>query len=241
MKKIIFLIIVIVLGAASCKTKKQAEYTILGNYTPYQMYMEKLNGKVEVVTETNYWAVTDGESYKKGEKMTIKDLYSLGYTGDFEATFDNVGDLVRCAWLDENKKVLSKWEISKEVNRPARADNTENDTMKYYNKLKYNDKGELKEIKVFTLPYDTLLYTCEVTLNAGGDTMTYQGYNYKGEPGGKTLMVYNTSGQFTGFQQYNKAGSFMGGNELKYNDKGMASEVRFIDRDRNATVVNDFT
>ena len=56
------------------------------------------------------------------------ELDSLTYTGNFVATFDESGDIVSCKWLDENDKILSKWEISKENNLMSRADYMENDT-----------------------------------------------------------------------------------------------------------------
>ena len=62
MKKLIFLLALIVFAVASCKEKKPADYTRLGNFTPYQTYMEKLNGKVETVAEKGYWAVPEGDT-----------------------------------------------------------------------------------------------------------------------------------------------------------------------------------
>jgi hypothetical protein len=49
MKKIVLFIVTFIFTAVVCTGQKQVDYTLLGVYTPYQMNMEKLNGKVEKV------------------------------------------------------------------------------------------------------------------------------------------------------------------------------------------------
>ena len=65
MKKILFLLLVIVFAVTSCKNDK-VEYTLLGDGTPYFQYPEKLIGNVKNVTEKNYLALPSGDTYKKG-------------------------------------------------------------------------------------------------------------------------------------------------------------------------------
>lgn len=240
MKKLVFLFLVIVFAVAGCKNKKQAEYTVLGYYTPYQMYMEKLNGKVEKVIETNYWAVPDGESYKKGDKMTRKELDSLNYTGDFEATFDEAGDLVSCAIMDENKKIVYKWELTKENNMLARANYTYDDTLRTYQNLKCDEDGDIIEAATFRAVVDTLLNSWVTESNTRGDTVLYKVFNYKGEPTYKTLFLYNDLEQFIGYQGYDKDGNYSGGNELKYDDLGKVSEITFYNKDKEPATGNNF-
>jgi hypothetical protein len=240
MKKLVYILLVIVFAIAGCKTRKQAEYTVLGDYTPYQAYMEKLNGKVEKVVETNYWAVPDGESYKKGNKMTRKELDSIGYTGDFVATFDVAGDLVSCSGMDETQKTVYKWEIIKENNKLTRANYIYHDTLRYYEKLKCNDKGEIIAGSRFRAKTDTLIQSWIAKRNAKGDTTLYNVSNYKGEPSYKVKMLYNELKQFTGYQLYDKDGKYTGGNELQYDNLGKISAITFYDKDKKPVIGNDF-
>ncbi|MFZ0473252.1 MAG: hypothetical protein WAL94_11605, partial [Bacteroidales bacterium] len=122
MKKLIFLLALIVFAVASCKEKKSADYTRLGNFTTYQTYMEKLNGKVETVAEKGYWAVLEGDAYIKGARIKKHELDSIGYTYDYQARFDIDGDLISCTTYDENDNEINNWSLSKVNNMPARAE-----------------------------------------------------------------------------------------------------------------------
>lgn len=240
MEKNILFFLLFVFAAAGCTDKKQADFTLLGLYTPYQMYMEKLNGKVEKLVEINYWAVPDGESYRKGDKMTRKDLDSINYTGDFEATFDLTGDLVSCATMDENKKVYYKWEFTKANNMFSEARLYYNDTLRNFQKLKCNVAGDIIEAKIYRPLVDTLLGSWQSYRSVAGDTVTFKNYNYKGEMTSKAFFIYNSAGQFMGIQSYNKEGSFTGGNELKYDSEGKVSDIIFFDKDKKAVSGNSF-
>jgi len=240
MKKLVLLFLAIVFSVAGCKNKKQIDFTELGVFTPYQLNTERLNGNVEKVIETNYWAVPDGESFKKGDKMTKKELDSLNYTGDFEAKFDEAGDLVSCSILDENKKINSKWELTKENNILVRANYTKNDTLRNYKKLKCDKNGDIIEYAGFKAGVDTLLDRWVVERNTSGDTVLYKVFNYKGELTIKALFLYNGMGQFIGYQGYGQDGSYNGGNENKYDNMGNLSKLIFYNKDKEATSENSF-
>lgn len=233
--------VLIVFATTGCKEKTPPDITVLGFYTPYQAYMEKLNGKVEAVTETNYWAVPEGETFVKGAKMTSKELDSIQYTGDFTARFDEAGDLVSCTYLDENSKVLSKWEIVKENDVMVKAQYTLNDTIRRYDKLKCNPEGEIMGGEVFNAVADTLVQSITGEKSVKGDTVKYQYFNFKGEARNKVLYIYGSSGQLLGFQSYDKDGNYMGGDEVTYDDKGELAGIKFFDKDKNITAENTFT
>jgi len=240
MKKIVLFIVTFVFTVTICKGQKQVDYTLLGVYTPYQGNMEKLNGKIEKVIEINYWAISDGGLYKKGEKMTKKQLDSLGYTGDFEATFDKEGDLVSCANLDENKKIANKWELMKENNVLVRANYTVNDTLKSYHKLKCDKNGDIIEYDRHRAVPDTLLGRWVVVRNPKGDTLIFKVFNYKGEQTFKTLFLFNDLKLCIGYQGYDKNGKYSGGNEIKFNKQGKLSELIIYDKDKKPTSENAF-
>ena len=67
MRKLLFLFLTIVFVTLGCKNEKTTEYTILGDYTPYDGCMERLVGKVQKVTEKYYWAIPNDGTYKKGD------------------------------------------------------------------------------------------------------------------------------------------------------------------------------
>jgi ATP-dependent exoDNAse (exonuclease V) alpha subunit len=240
MKKLILFLAVTLFAVGGCKEKKQADYTILGFYTPYSGYMERLNGKVETVTETNYWAVPEGETFVKGKKMTSKELDSLNYTGDFTARFDEAGDLVSCTWYDENKKMLAKWEITKENNMMNRAEYTSDDTLRYYHKLKCDSEGDIIESEVYNAAADTLMWKGIAEKSVNGDTVTYKYFDNKGELNRKVLDIYNDKGLFQGYQSYDKDGNYLGSDELIYDENGKGTGIKFFDKDKNTTAANIF-
>jgi hypothetical protein len=239
MKKLAYFLLVIVF-AAGCKNKQQTDFTIIGEYTPYQTNLEKLNGKVEKITEINYWAVPDGESFKKGAKMTKKQLDSLGYTGDYEATFDNTGRIVSCATLDENKKIANIWEISRESEILARANFTSKDTLRLYEKVKYDKEGNMIEASDFKAGVDTLIERWVGERSVKGDTVVYKKFNYKGEQVVKYVLIYNELKQFLGFKQFDKDGNYAGGNATKYDNLGKMSELVYLDKDKKPVTENIF-
>jgi hypothetical protein len=239
MKKLAYLLLVIVF-AAGCKNKQQTDFTIIGEFTPYQTNLEKLNGKVEKVTEINYWAVPDGESFKKGAKMTKKQLDSLGYTGDFEATYNKAGHVVSCAMLDENKKIANIWEINMESDILARANYTSKDTLRIYQKLKYDKFGNMAEAAIFNAKGDTLIERWVGERSSKGDTVIYNIFNYKGDLGTKYLLLYNDLKQFLGYQAYDKDGNYTGGNQTKYDNLGVMSELVYFDKDKKPLTGNIF-
>jgi soluble cytochrome b562 len=239
MKKLAYLLLVIVF-AAGCKNKQQTDFTIIGEFTPYQTNMEKLIGKVEKVTEINYWAVPDGESFKKGAKMTKKQLDSLGYTGDFEATFDNAGRILSCATLDENKKITSLWAITRESEILATANFTSKDTLRLYEKVKYDKDRNMIEATDYRSGVDTLLERWVGEKSAKGDTIVYKQLNHKGEVEFKYVLLYNDLKQFLGFQGYDKDGKYMSGNATKFDNMGKMSELVYFDKDKKPLTENIF-
>lgn len=141
MKKLIFLLALMILAAVACKEKKSAEFTRLGIYTPYQGYMEKLNGKIESVTEKGYWAIPEGDTYIKGARITKKELDSIGYTYEYKAVFDADGDLVSSTTFDENDKVIGVWRLYKVNNLYARSEYISDDTVRFRQVITCDGEG----------------------------------------------------------------------------------------------------
>jgi len=241
MKKLIPLLTFVILMAIGCTNEKPAGYTVLGDYTPYEATPEKLIGKVEKVIEKNYWAIPDGETFKKGNPFTIKDRDSINWTNDFEVTFNDQGGLVSCNYIDENGKSILKWELSRENGLLTSARATKNDTARMNEKIKCNPAGEITEIAYYRPVADTLIATFMITCSEKKDTVTKQFYNYKGGKGGKIVYIYNDGGRFLRQETYDMDGAFTGSIEVKYNEKGKNSELEFYDKDKKLTAVNHFT
>lgn len=241
MKKLIFLLFVIAVAASGCKEKKPAGYTRLGYFTPYQNFMERLNGKVESVVEKGYWAVPEGDSFIKGAKVTKHDFDSIGWTYDYKAGFDIEGDLISCSVIDENDKVVYTWKLIKENNILTRAEYSSDDTVRTFIKITCDEDRKPVLFEVFNAKTDTLLQKIKFEGSDRNDTTIMQTYNVKGEAGGKGLAIYNEQGLLTEAESYNKDGTFSGGLKIKYNDRGFTSETTFFDKDKKVVGTNYFT
>jgi hypothetical protein len=235
MKKLIFLLALIVFAVASCKEKKPADYTRLGDFTTYQTYMEKLNGKVESVAEKGYWAIPEGDTFVKGAGITKHELDSIVYTYDYKAIFDMDGDLVSCTTFDENENVINQWSFSKVNNVLARAEFTSDDTVRYNVLITCDESGNPVLYEAFDALADTLIQKIEIKGSEINDTIIAQYYNSKGEPGGKNLGIYNELGLLTNSENLRKDGTPGSSYKLDYNDKGFNSEAIFFDKDKKKT------
>lgn len=240
MKKLILLFFVFaILMAIGCRKDKPAELTILGEYTPYDFFPEKMSGKVEKVIEKNYLAILEGDSYVKGSLLTQADRDSLGgWTPDFEAAFDRAGDLVYCITMDEKGKTVQKREIIKENNVIVKGNYYNNDTLRFYDNLKLDERGKIVELTRYKAPVDTLLVTCNRKTNDKGDTIVYQWYNFKGEPIWKDVQIFNNLGEGISHEAYNREGVYQWAYVQEYNEKGKLSETSVFDKDKkiSATV-----
>lgn len=235
MKKVILFAALVLLAASACKEKKPAEFTRLGIYTPYQGYMEKLNGKVESVTENGYWAIPEGDSYIKGARVTKKELDSLGYTYEYKAVFDVDGDLVSCTTFNENDRVIDSWRLYKVNNLYARSEYTMDDTVRFRQVITCDEKGNPVLYEGYNEPADTLAQKIEFEGSYLNDTLTVRFFNQRSEAGGKYLFVFNDQGFLTHLDFYRKDGTFGSSQALNYNDKGFQSEYISLDKDKNIT------
>ena len=235
MKRLIIFLALVLIVAAGCKEKKPADYTRLGFYTQYQTYMEKLNGKVESVTEKGYWAIPEGDTYVKGARLTRKDLDSIGYTYDYKVVFDASGDLVSSATMDENDKVTGTWNLSKANDLLARAVFISNDTTRWKNVITCDAEGNPVLHEIYNATADTLVQKVELEGSYFNDTMTVHYFNHKGEPGAKDMIMFNKLGLLTNSESYMKDGTPGSSYNYVYNDKGFQSEFTAFDKDKKMT------
>jgi hypothetical protein len=242
MKKLILLISLVALLATAFISSKKAEFTVLGDGTPYYLYPEKMLGRVEKVIEKNYWAVPDGESFKKGNPLTKKDRDSIGgWTDDIEVTYNNTGELVSCNNINELGKSIRIYKVSKDKDGSVKGENYMSDTLNYYDKYKLDNKGNRIGFVRFRPKVDTMTGTCDIQTNPAGDTVEYHAVNAKGKSMYKLIIVFDAAGQFLRSEGFNKEGISQFSNEVKYNDKGKVSEQIGYDKDKKVTYSATYT
>jgi hypothetical protein len=238
MKKEIALCIVIVFISFGCKTNQKTEYTILGEYTPIGNWLiEKLNGKVEKLTEKYYWGVAEGENVRKGNMITSKEADSVGFGYICELNFDAEGNLVSNKNYSENYEYIGGWQFFQKNNRPDSVQRIWKDTIRSYDRLEYNGQGLLIKVSGYNANTDTLMYTWTKTISKNGDSTEYLVCNNKGDLTWRLLHLFDKQGVFIGFESYGPDGTMRGSNKIIYNDNGNASEVTFFDGSRKPTNV----
>ena len=242
MKKLILSLTIVALMAFSCTTEKPAGTTILGDGTPYSNSQEIMIGKVKTVVEKNYWAVPEGESYKKGNPLTKADRDSIGgWTDDFEAVYDENGVIIVCTGLDENNNPTWKSESIIENKVVVKRNFSRNDTLRYYDQYKYADNGFLISGTRTRAGVDTLMISVTIKTNSVGYPTEFKLFNPKGETTSKYAQTYDEQNRFTKLEVSNKKGIINYTYEVKYNDKGKVSELKIKDKDNKVTGSNYLT
>jgi len=242
MKKIVFFFLAFLFVVNSCKNGKPTGETLLGDGTPYYQYPEKMIGNVNKVIEKNYWAIPEGDSFIKGNLLTQADRDSLGgWTSDYEATFDNAGNLVSCVFTDENNKVTARYEISADNDANLTGRSTAADTLQYYDKFKLDADGKRIGFERYQPKADTIVGKFEVKTSSPENTMEYSRVNTKGAVLYKIILFFNDQKQFTHSEYYGKDGAFRLSYEVKYNEKGTVSELTILDKDKKLSAVNYLT
>lgn len=236
MKNFFFLFLSIILISVSAiaqeEEQKPAEYTILGLYSPFINFSpDRLIGKVEKVIEKSYWAIPDGDKFRKGNPMAIKERNSLYY--DWEVILDESGDIRTNTLVDENNKVVRKTELFKENNILTRA--SFNDSYNDYDKLRFNSEGDIVEILIFRNGVDTFMWRSTFKFNLKRDTLTNQIYDNKGILRAKNIAVVDKDGQYSSRIFYDENGKYQRGQEYKFNEKRDLIEVIFYNKRKKIT------
>jgi hypothetical protein len=242
MKKLILPLTIAAVITFSCTTKKPAGTTILGEGTPYSNYPEIMIGKVKTVIEKNYWAIPEGDSFKKGNLLTKADRDSFGgWSDDFEAEYNKNGILTACTFLFEPGIPVRKVENVIENNLVVKMNYLGNDSIQFYDLLKYDEKGFLTNGTRYRAVVDTVMFSANTKANQAGSLTEIQLINSKGEPTYKYSLTYDEQNRFTKFEGFNKEGIFNYAHEAKYNEKGKMAELVMRDKDNKITASNYIT
>lgn len=232
MKKLILSVAFVIFAAAACREKKPAEFTRLGFYTPYQGYMEKLNGKVESVTEKAYWVIPEGDSLIKGPRVSKIQLDSVGYTYDYIVVFDSAGYPVTSTTINEIDRPINIWKLYKENGLLARGEFISDDTLRYTQKIICDDDGIPLIYNGYDAMTDTLVQKIESRGSCMNDSITVQYFNYRGEPGVKYVYHFDEKGLMTRLDGY-RNGMLIYSQPMTYTDKGFVEEFKSLDKDKN--------
>jgi hypothetical protein len=242
MKKFILPIGLLLILAISCENEKPAEYTRLGDGTPYSNSPEMLNGKVKSVIEKNYWAIVNGDSIEKGSPLTQADRDSLGgWTDDFEAVFDENGLILKSSLLDENGSSVWKNESIIENGLVVKRNIFRKDTLSSYDQYTYDENKFLKTGSRFRAVVDTLMFSVDAKTNELGTPIEFQIFNSKGDSTWRNVYNYDADNKFLSFERFDKEGKRVFAYEQKYNDKNKVSELTVKDQDDKIIDVNYIT
>jgi len=229
MKRLIYLVVLVLIAAAGCKKKQTDAYTRLGDFTPVSTFQEKLNGKVESVVEKSYWAIPDGDSYILGARLTRHEIDSMKISNDYRAEFDAGGNLVSCTTIDENDDVITRWDMIKVSELITRAELRSGDTLKSYVIINLQDDGLTTLYESFDALTDTLRQRFDQTGTDISDTIRVRGFSPGGELQGSAEYVYNDLGLLTSTDGYGPDGTLEGRMEIEYSETGFMSKVNFTD------------
>ena len=233
MKKILLFILAVLFLNNLFTQEAPPEYSMLGFYSPYQNFSpERLIGKVEKVIQKGYWAIPDGDAFRKGNPITLKERKSRYY--DWEVIFDESGDVKSYIYIDENNKILKKVELFKENNMLTLA--TYNDSYGVYDKLRCNSEGDIIELLQFSTGVDTLMWRNTFKFSLKRDTLTQQLYDYKGILRAKVISLVDKDGQFSSKSYFDGNGIYFRGHEFKFNEKRNFIKGSSYNKDKKLTV-----
>lgn len=236
MKNLILPLTIAAVITFSFITEKPDVTTILGDGTPYSNSPEIMIGKVKTVVEKNYWAVPEGDSFKKGNRFTKADRDSIGgWTDDFEAVYDQNGVIEVCTGLNETDNPIWKNESIIENKLVVKRNLIIKDTLRLIDQFKYGENGFLVSGKRTRAGKDTLMVSVTIKTNAVGYPTEFQLFNPKGEATVKYVQTYDEQNRFTKLNVIDKDGKTTLTYEVKYNDKSKVSELNIRDKDNKVS------
>ena len=170
MKNFWYLTLVILSGILfSCKTPTQElpPQTILGDYTPYVVFNETLNGRLKSVEEINYWAIKTDNGITKGPVITSHERDSLQWSNDFVATFNENGILTQNTYSNGDD-LLGKWVVENDNTKISKAFYYKNDTLWRYDTYTFDESG-FPQTQILNYPVDSIKRTLKFVNDSLGN------------------------------------------------------------------------
>jgi hypothetical protein len=217
MKKLIVFLIVAFLFM-QCSDNKPDETTVVGLFTPYQLFPEVVHKKVKEIKEMNFWPIEKDGKIETGQRITDDARDTLNWTPDFMVQFDESGLAVKVNHISENDEPYESWIIKNEANFPVNASFFVKDSIAGKQEItKINDTSY--RWKIINPQTDTLRSSAVLELNENRNYKTLQFYNFKGEPTSKYEWMYNSFGQMTGYT-ISRNDTVRGGMNFTHNPAG---------------------
>jgi hypothetical protein len=226
MKKKLFLILFCLGLIWSCSTPETPKTTLLYNYTPYRFSPEFLNGQVKSVKERTYWATDINGTIEKGDLLTTQEKQDLRYTLDFDAFFDEDGNIIQCKYLLDDDK-FNSWDIENVDGKMVKANFTMNDTIRTSQKIEYVNGAML--VSSYRMPENELVQKINFTLNESGVAKKVEWTNPEGELRGYYLFELNENSLITGNKRFNGKDSLLSYTNKTYDDKGFNTSIKSYD------------
>ncbi len=216
--KTIILVFCIAILCVNCSVDQPVEKTVVGLYTPYAAFPEKVNKKVKEIREINFWPVEKNGKIEAGLRLTEAARDTVNWTGNFSVQFNESGLAEKVIEFDENEKTLAIWEITNESGFHRSAKRLENDTVVYLQEIRKLNDGTYRT-EVTDAQNDTLLYSAVMELDENNNYKNYQFFSSKGEPRSKWEYSYDASNHITGYT-VTRNDTLRSGMNFTFNDKG---------------------
>lgn len=252
MKKINFLSLSVIFSVvlsgllmvpACTTTKKEAPpaKTVIGIFTPYAFFPESLNGKVKTLKEVNYWANDSTGTIAAGDRITIADRDSFNWTNDIEVSFDNMGDIEKCVFLNENDEPFGEWDVKMEDGKITKASWVAKDTLKNYIDLSYPAENTM-EMKRYDAATDSLRFWSKAMMTPDGKLLSLQFYDAKDKPLNLFKFSYDPNGVLSNYS-VTRDDTVRGGMNFQQNEEGFtqSQEVYSTSNDEKESYVYNYT
>ncbi|SDC10649.1 hypothetical protein [Williamwhitmania taraxaci] len=228
MKKIMLLLLCTAMLFTGCKKHEPTEKTILGWWTPYYFMPEKLNGKVKVVKEQNYWAVYENGQIIKGELIAASEKKNIGWTDDFDALFDEQGQILKCDLLNTQGITSGSWLITLDEGIPTIATWQEHDSVTTTVAIKTDKKGNIVETNFYSGTSKELLYRTDWVYAKNNEFIRAIWYDTQGKLTKNNRYTWNSDEQVTEIESYTGADSLVVKFSIAYNKKGFSKKQERI-------------
>jgi hypothetical protein len=221
-----------------CTVQQEPEpVTEIGWFTPYVITPEFLNGQVKTLDQRTYRARLENGEIVQGERITLKERDSLGWSYDFTAHFDPEGMILSVDYLDDNAESYGYNAVETREGRYVRSEWIENDTLRQYSLFQYDDEGQLIRSETFRADVDTLMNSLSFETNENGLVIGGQWMNYLDEPDDSWSFEPDENGLVTYWERKNRDGNILSWGKMTYNEQGMATAMQIMRRD--STIIDN--
>jgi hypothetical protein len=241
MKNYMLLIAGLLLFAFGCNQKPATEEvftTTIGIGTPYYATPETLNGKVKELREKIYLAVEQEGKYVKGERMDEETRNHISWTQSYVAHFDAQGNLLKCAYVNEQDKVLTHNAQEIVNGTPVKMTTFNGDTLRMITNISHDAQENATMFERIRMPEDTLVNNVLVAYDASGSYKSWEFTNPAGEVTYRWEFSSPEDGSSVTYKVYNNDGEKVGERTEYLNDHGFSEKDVMVNRAGEETVID---